>query len=90
MDIHNSFLDIHKSIYGYPIFNLFMDIKNDLYISQNDLWLSKNDLWISKNDLWISKIYLWISINKEYILKGHPIKVKVTIISQWSLLFIKF
>ena len=21
MDIHNSFLDMHKSIYGYPIFN---------------------------------------------------------------------
>ena len=32
MVIHNSFLDIHKSIYGYPIFNWFMDIKNDLYI----------------------------------------------------------
>ena len=54
MDFLNSFLDVHKSIYGYPI---------DIQYS-TDLWISKN--WFvdiqklicgyPKIDLWISKM----------------------------------
>ena len=36
-DIHNSFQDIHKSIDVYPIFILFKDIQNELWLSENQV-----------------------------------------------------
>ena len=43
LDIHNSFLDIQKSIYGYPKIHFWISKNRIMDIQYStDFWLSKN------------------------------------------------